>query len=193
METLKIQYSVKRCLSMIRRSLLGLLVPLSIVMIPHPGSGAELADPKVVKIGMVELHLYRCPSRPDRLSRAQFAALVKDRSGINGEMISHLDAFDLAQHLTQEKVHFGVFHGIEFAWVQKKYPTLKPLIVTVYKNRLLNAQLVVRDDSEAGKFADLKGKDLGLHKTASSIAGCSWNATARKSANATPSNSSARC
>jgi ABC-type phosphate/phosphonate transport system substrate-binding protein len=72
---------------------------------------------------------------------------------------------ELADELTQRKLHLGVFQGYEFAWAQEKYPRLRPLALAVNVYRYPVAYVVVRKDNPAKDFAGLQGQSLALVKT----------------------------
>jgi ABC-type phosphate/phosphonate transport system substrate-binding protein len=71
------------------------------------------------------------------------------------EIVSDCEA--LAAKMKEGKIHVGVFHSFEFAWVRDRYPELQPLAVTIPPRRKLQACLVVHKDSEATEPKDLKG------------------------------------
>jgi hypothetical protein len=73
-----------------------------------------------------------------------------------------MDAYDLGKKLTNHQIELGVFQGFEFAWVQEKYPDIKPLVIAVNKHRNRKAHLMVREDSQVGSVAGLKGKELAI-------------------------------
>ena len=74
---------------------------------------------------------------------------------------------NLARQLKDDEVQLGVFHGVEFAWVHQKYPTLKPLVIAVNGPAYLRTHLVVRADSKIASAANLKGKVVELPRMSS--------------------------
>jgi ABC-type phosphate/phosphonate transport system substrate-binding protein len=72
---------------------------------------------------------------------------------------------ELADELTQRKLHLGVFQGYEFAWAKEKYPQLRPLALAVNVYRYPVACVVVRKDNPAKDFAGLQGQSLALVKS----------------------------
>jgi ABC-type phosphate/phosphonate transport system substrate-binding protein len=92
-----------------------------------------------------------------------FGLLWKAQTGWNSELTA-ADPVDLGEMLAEGKVEIGVFHGIEFAWAQQKYPELCPLFIAYNKQRDLRACLVVRAEDKAARFDNLQGKSLALPK-----------------------------
>src|SRR5262249_47067695 len=62
-----------------------------------------------------------------------------------------------------DQIQLGVFQGVEFAGARLKHPELQPLLIAVNREPFLRACLVVRRDSKAESYADLKGKTVAVH------------------------------
>ena len=92
----------------------------------------------------------------------EFPLLVKQFTGLDGKLARAKDVADLAQRVEAGTDPFGVFQGVEFAWIRVKHPELKPLLISVYHRARGRALLVVKKDSAYAKFADLRGKNLSL-------------------------------
>ena len=118
--------------------------------------------PGTVRIGLVRTLFRDVPEPMVRLMIQPFSALMKAQTGLNGDLIPCSDPYDLGQRLHEGQMELGVFHGFEFGWAQQKYPDLRPLCIAVNRHRHLTANLVVRNDSPAGSFGDLKGKIIAL-------------------------------
>jgi ABC-type phosphate/phosphonate transport system substrate-binding protein len=121
------------------------------------------SETEPMQIGMVQSIFTDVP--PTLISRIvvpTFKRLMKDQTGLDGQLVIGGDALDVAQKLMRGKLHLAVFHGVEYAWAQQKHKELRPLMIAVHKTRHLKAHLVVRQDSEASGFADFKGKELAL-------------------------------
>jgi ABC-type phosphate/phosphonate transport system substrate-binding protein len=136
-------------------SLVGLLLAVATTAAQNPGK---------VTIGLV-------PSMTKELSEAQqkfiaeeFPQLVKEFTGLGGDLDKPSSVAELAEKLTAGKDQFGVFQGIEFAEVREKNPHLQPLLLSIYRTPEVKAIVVVKKDSPVGKFADLKGKDVTILK-----------------------------
>ena len=93
-----------------------------------------------------------------------FVTIMHDTAGLSGKLVVGGDPFTVAQQLSGKQVQLGVFHGFEFAWIQKKHPELHPLMVAGNAKQPLRAFVLVAKDSPANTFADLKGKDLAVPK-----------------------------
>jgi ABC-type phosphate/phosphonate transport system substrate-binding protein len=89
-------------------------------------------------------------------------SLIQIQTGHEGELSLEGDVMELAEAVHKGKVHFGVFHGHEFAWVKSRYPTLTPLVVPVKHNQLTPVCLVVKSDGKYQKPDDLKGERLEI-------------------------------
>ena len=72
----------------------------------------------------------------------------------------------MAGRIDKDELQLGIMHGLEYAWVKKQYPEVKPLVLAINQTTNLKAYLVVRNDSTAKSVADLKGKTLSFPKRA---------------------------
>jgi ABC-type phosphate/phosphonate transport system substrate-binding protein len=88
--------------------------------------------------------------------------LMEDQIGLAGDLVPVADADAVASQIKSGKAQFGVFQGVEFAWIHAAFPTLKPLIIAVNRRPFLRAHLVVRANGKIAAPADLKGKVVGL-------------------------------
>src|SRR5688572_24096182 len=85
---------------------------------PQAPVGASNKGAPTVRVGMVNT-LFRDLAPPMVQVLIQpFGKLMKSQTGLNGEMVLAGDAHALGQQLSEEKLHLGVFHGVEFAWAQ---------------------------------------------------------------------------
>lgn len=91
-----------------------------------------------------------------------FITTMRDAANVTGELAIGGDPFSVARQLQGDKLHLGVFHGFEYAWVRRQFPELRPLVIAVNADQAYRALVVVRKDSPAMNFADLKGKDIAL-------------------------------
>jgi len=127
--------------------------------VPAEEKGAQGAG---VRIGLVRTLFRDVSPALAQVSMQPFASLMRSQTGVAGEPALCGDALSLGRDLQDGKVQFGVFHGVEFAWAQEKYPELRPLVIVINRQRHLRATLVVRYDSPIKDFADLKGKTVAL-------------------------------
>ncbi len=131
--------------------------------IANRGRGADMAD--AIPIGIVS-SLFQ----DDRLQKQgilvePFQRLVRLQTGLPCAVEFSEDYMHLGQDLTDGKLTLGVFQGIEFAWARERYPELKPLLVIVNQLPFQQAQLVIRADSAAKGFPDLRGKKLAMARS----------------------------
>ena len=117
-----------------------------------------------VRIGMVDSLFREVPKPMLPIVMQPFATLMQQQTGLTGQIIADGEYTNLSQDLATDKVHLGVFHGVEFAWARLKHPELKPLMIAVVQQPHLRAYLIVRSDFEANSLADLKGSELALSR-----------------------------
>jgi ABC-type phosphate/phosphonate transport system substrate-binding protein len=139
--------------------LAALAVGLAVLAARAPGQQAQ-SPPGAVKIGMVSSLFRDLPPSLIQVLTPPFQSLMREQTGLEGELVTVGDSQDLAKRLNDKQVQLGVFHGFEFAWAQQKHPELKPLVIAINRHRTLRAFVVVREDSTAAGLADLKGKTL---------------------------------
>lgn len=133
---------------------------LGLATLPASEKTEEAAD--ILRIGMVSSLFRDVKPAMMQMSLQPFASLVRSQTGLDGRAMLVGDAMTLGKQLQDGKVKFGVFHGVEFAWAQQKYPELRPLVIAINRHRHLRAHLVVRYDNANKAFADLKGKKIAL-------------------------------
>ncbi len=133
------------------------------------GPGATTAGARVkagadntLRIGLVGSLFRDAPESMVRAVMQPFATVMEAQTGRTGELVNGGDALHLGGMLANGKADLGVFHGIEFAWAQQKYPELQPLVVAVNRQSHLYAVVLVRCDSKAERLADLKGRSLAV-------------------------------
>jgi ABC-type phosphate/phosphonate transport system substrate-binding protein len=125
-------------------------------------AAAPAQEKKPVKIGMAASLFRDVPASMVSVLTPPFLSLMRDQTGLEGDVITAGDAFDVGRRLSDKEFQLGVFHGYEFAWAQQKYPELRPLCIAINRHRTVRALLVVRNDSTALSLADLKGKTLSM-------------------------------
>jgi ABC-type phosphate/phosphonate transport system substrate-binding protein len=124
---------------------------------------SEIAT-KPIHIGMSKSIFVDVPQILVQLAAPTFNQLTKESTGLNGQMVVGGDPFELCRRLHDNQVQLAVFQGIEYAWVHQHHPEMVPMMVAVYRQPHLKANLVVRKDNEATNFNDLRGKGLALPK-----------------------------
>jgi ABC-type phosphate/phosphonate transport system substrate-binding protein len=128
-------------------------------------STASAQPPKAaqpLKIGMVKTFFHDLPDVVVKIVTEPFGELMKQTTGLDGTLSIGEDAFGAAAQLDANQLQFGVFHGHEFAWVQQKYPHLKPLMVVANRQHDVRAFVVVQKNNPAEKWADLRGKIIDM-------------------------------
>jgi len=77
----------------------------------------------------------------------------------DGEQAEDLLAF--GKDLHEGKVHIGVVWGIEYGWLQQRFDTLQPLVISSLGSGFHNAaRLMVRKNGDVPKLDDLRGRTL---------------------------------
>ena len=123
------------------------------------GEAARAAEPvaaESIQIGMLQ-GMFRDaqPAMVQALSKP-LRDMIRRQTGLTGEVEICADAATLAEKMTAKRLHLGVYHGFEFAWVRAANPDLIPLVITIPPARKLQACVVVHRDCKATGVADLK-------------------------------------
>ncbi len=136
----------------------GLCVAVLLPAVPA-AEGAELPE---VRIGLVKTLFRDVPEILIPIGLRPMKELMVSQTGVNGDLIPSGDPEQLARQIKDDELQFGVFHGVEFAWVRQHYPMLKPLVIAVNGRPYLHAELIVRADRKIAAPGDLKGKAVAL-------------------------------
>jgi ABC-type phosphate/phosphonate transport system substrate-binding protein len=117
-----------------------------------------------VRIGLVSSLFRETPEAVVKVVMRPFLSLLEAQTQVTGELVAGGDAARLSQKLKDQQVHFGIFHGFEFAWARLQNPGLKPLVLCVNGNGngVLRACLVVGRDSKFSSVGDLRGQRVGM-------------------------------
>ncbi len=119
-------------------------------------------DAPPLKVGMAKTFFNDLPPVIIGLVTEPFPALMKACTGLDGKLLYDDDAFETAKKLDANEMQVGVFHGHEFAWIQKKYPKFMPLMVVANKHHDLKAFVIVHKESKAKSIADLRGLKVDM-------------------------------
>jgi ABC-type phosphate/phosphonate transport system substrate-binding protein len=148
------------------------LAPLSsrLLILPTVGVIMALAQcgvassgkTKPLQIGMAKTFFTDQTKDLVDITADDFKEVMKKTTGLNGELVFDFTAPQVAEKLDSKELDFGIFHGHEFAWVQKKYPDLLPLLIAANKYHEERAYLVVHKNSPAKTVADLRSKKLAM-------------------------------
>jgi ABC-type phosphate/phosphonate transport system substrate-binding protein len=117
-----------------------------------------------LKIGVAPTLFPDMPAPMLRLACIPFKKYLGAQAGVAGDVALCDDVASLARKLDEKEIHFGVFHGFEFAWARANHPELKPLALAVKSPRDQHAVVLVRAEDPAASLADLKGKALAVAK-----------------------------
>jgi ABC-type phosphate/phosphonate transport system substrate-binding protein len=149
---------------MIRRKLLGFVLASAALglVVSLSAVAQQPADTEPIRIGMAKSFFNDVPSFLVGIATGPFDKLMKDTTGLTGKLSTGDDAFEIAAKLESKQLHLGVFHGHEFAWVQKKNPHLKPIMVVANRQHDVRAYVIVKKDSDAKKISDLRGKAIDI-------------------------------
>jgi ABC-type phosphate/phosphonate transport system substrate-binding protein len=129
------------------------------------GRAEELGQPaNPVRISLVRTLFRDVPDSLIDTMAGPFGIIMSSQTGMSGKLVKGGDVNDLAQDLTDGKVHIGIFNGFEYGWARQKHPQLRPLVIAVNQTRHLKAHLVVKWDSTIAGFADLKEKSFNVPK-----------------------------
>ncbi len=134
----------------------------AIALLPVTPQASGAVRPSVVRIGLVGSLFRNMPEPVMKMLMAPFRSLLEMQTGMTGELVAGGDAASLGRQLKEERVHFGVFHGFEFAWARLKNPDLKPLVLCVNGNGKLRAELVVRRAEGVSAVGELRGQSVAL-------------------------------
>ncbi len=126
-------------------------------------AGARAGEaPPVVHIGMIRT-LFRGGDSQAMLAMSEpFSAMLQGQTGLRGQLGVAEDGEDMARQLSDGRLHLGILHGIEYAWIKDKHAELKPLLVAFNQTIKLKGYILVRADGTADHIADLRGKALAL-------------------------------
>jgi len=122
-------------------------------------------EPTVYRIGVSKSMFRDVPPALAKLAGQPFQDLMREQTGLTGEIIQESDPLAMARSIEEGKFHMGVFPGHEFAWAKEKYPDLQPLICSIYRPREVQAVILVRYDCKATDLAGLNGCKLALAPT----------------------------
>jgi ABC-type phosphate/phosphonate transport system substrate-binding protein len=145
------------------RRLFGLLVfMLCLTAFASGQSPVTSTENTGVRVGMPRTLFHDLPPVMVRIATRPFGAVLREMTGLSGEIIAGGEPEAVAQQLVDGKLDLAVFYSFEFGWVKKTHPELRPLMVAVNEHRSVSAYILVRKDSSATLFADLKGKKFYL-------------------------------
>lgn len=117
-----------------------------------------------LKIGLLKTMFRDVPAPLFQAATRPFNSILHAQMGVTGQIVLVDDCAELAQQLSNGKLHLGVFNGHELAWVRKVNPNLQPLVIAVSPHGKCQSVLLVRHDSPIKSFTDLRDKTLAMPK-----------------------------
>ena len=147
---------------MTRRKLFAItLASLTVGFVALLGSApAQPAADKPIQLGMAKTFFNDLPQVFIDIAVSPFGEMLKKTTALEGKLITSDGPTEVAQKLNNGQTQIGVFHGFEFAWAQKQYPQLQPILIAVNKHRDVRTFIVVQKDNPAKTIAHLRGKTL---------------------------------
>jgi ABC-type phosphate/phosphonate transport system substrate-binding protein len=101
------------------------------------------------------------PQKFDAMA-ANFKAVIRDQSGLDGELVVVPTLDELYKQLKSGEVKLGAFHGFEFAWLKQQNADLIPFMLAVGDPDGMKSVVVVGKDNPAKSLADLRGQKLNM-------------------------------
>jgi ABC-type phosphate/phosphonate transport system substrate-binding protein len=138
-----------------------LLFSAALVVAIAPAAG-RADDKEVYRIGVPKGLFRDVPQELKALAGQPFQDLMKEITGLDGEMVRHENAMAVAKAIDEGKLKFGVLRGFELAWVREKYPDLQPLVCSVDRPKEIQAVILVKHDCSAGHLGELKSAKIAL-------------------------------
>jgi ABC-type phosphate/phosphonate transport system substrate-binding protein len=115
-----------------------------------------------LRIGMASSFFADVPKENVGSGRKIFAALMKQQTGLDNDLAEPMAAAGLAKMLAEDRLDLVILQGVEFAWARQKHADLRPLLIVVNQRLYRQAHLLVRRDSTAQSWLDLKGKEVAM-------------------------------
>ncbi len=132
-----------------------------------PGSGAQTPKEEplpAVKIGLPEVLFKDVHKSLIEIAAQPFKEIIQKTVNMNGTLDIAKDYRVLARQLKANQLDIAVFHGFEYAWIEKSDPNLVPLAITMPNCGKVQACLVINVESKAASPADLKGACIAIPK-----------------------------
>jgi ABC-type phosphate/phosphonate transport system substrate-binding protein len=144
--------------------ILGIVVLVSVVI---PRSVAQPPKPEPlpqVRIGFPEVLFKDVHKSLIQIAAQPFKEMIQKTAGMDGSLVIAQDYLTLASQLKAKQIDIAVFHGFEFAWIEKTDPDLIPLVITVPNCGKVQACLVVNSASQINEPKDLPGACIAVPK-----------------------------
>src|SRR6266851_4448817 len=128
------------------------------------GDDKKSDRPDTIRIGIIGSFYRDQPDENIKTTVTSLNDLMVAQTGFKGDPVKVDDLEQLADKVAKDEMQLGVLHGHEFAWIHKKYPELKPLLIVVNQNLYQQGYVFVRKADGVSSFGQLKGKSLALAK-----------------------------
>jgi len=143
----------------------GLCLLLFCVTAPMTAGGDDKkSDRDTIRIGIIGSFYRDQPDENVKTTVTSLNDLMVAQTGFKGDPVKVDDLEQLADKVAKDEMQLGVLHGHEFAWIHKKHPELKPLLIVVNQNPYQQCYVFVRKTDGVSSFAQMKGKSLALAK-----------------------------
>lgn len=128
----------------------------------NPCNAGEPAKLETLRIGATGTLTGAAESLREKAGNDLLQRFIREETGLKADIKGQRSWEELAASLSKGETHFGVFQGYEYAWLQEKYPEIKPLAVAINVLRYPIACIVTQKNSPIKSFADLKGKVVAV-------------------------------
>ena len=115
-----------------------------------------------IKIGVAHSFIASRSKAEVDIAADELKDVLKKTTGLTGDLLFKDGAMEVAKKLDAKQLDVGIFYAHEFAWAQKKYPDLRPLLIAAGEIPEAHAYLIVHKNSAAKAIGDLQGKTLDL-------------------------------
>jgi ABC-type phosphate/phosphonate transport system substrate-binding protein len=128
------------------------------------GGDDKKSDRDTIRIGIIGSFYRDQPDENVKTTVTSLNDLMAAQTGFKGDPVKVDDLEQLADRVAKDEMQLGVLHGHEFAWIHKKHPELKPLLIVVNQNPYQQCYVFVRKTDGVSSFGQLKGKSLSVAK-----------------------------
>lgn len=122
-----------------------------------------------------------------KIASDDFKQVLKTTTGLEGDLTTKLNAFEIADKLEAKQIDFGILHAHEFAWLTKKNANLEPVLVASTGKKGEQVFVIVNKKNTAKSVGDLGGKKLDLPSGTSELCRVFLGRRTQESAKKTPS------
>src|SRR4051794_37537867 len=102
---------------------------LLLVTATAPREAGAQGSGSLLRVGMPRTFFHDLPPVMIKIATDPFTTVIRNATGLTGELTVRTDAFTVARDLAERNVQIAVFHGFEYGWALQKHPELRPLMV----------------------------------------------------------------